>query len=72
MSLDNSEIPKFFEDMENETKQLKHLLLRLCWYMRGGLTLNEAYQLPPQDRDIINKIVEENVENTKKAGMPLI
>tara|TARA_Y100001970_G_scaffold193744_1_gene235466 strand:- start:18792 stop:18914 length:123 start_codon:yes stop_codon:yes gene_type:complete len=40
--------------------------------MRGGLTLNEAYQLPPQDRDIINKIVEENVENTKKARMPLI
>tara|TARA_B100000214_G_C23946132_1_gene618098 strand:- start:1165 stop:1287 length:123 start_codon:yes stop_codon:yes gene_type:complete len=40
--------------------------------MRGGLTLNEAYQLAPQDRDIINKVVEENVENTKKAGMPLI
>ena len=72
MSLDNSEIPKFLEDMETETKQLKHLLFRLCWYMRGGLSLNEAYQLPPQDRDIINKVVEENVENTKKAGMPLI
>tara|TARA_S200000501_G_scaffold78939_1_gene70718 strand:- start:425 stop:547 length:123 start_codon:yes stop_codon:yes gene_type:complete len=40
--------------------------------MRGGLTLNEAYQLPPQDREIVFKLVEENMENVKKTKMPLL
>lgn len=38
--------------------------------MRGGMTLSEAYDLPAEDRDIITKVVEENLETAKKTGQP--
>ena len=70
MSLDNSEIPKFLEDMETETKQLKHLLLRLCWYMRGGVTITEGFNLSYEERSLITDIIQDNMEVTKKSGLP--
>lgn len=44
--------------------------LKICWYMRGGLTYTEAMNLSPKERDIIGKIVKENLETTKKSGLP--
>lgn len=38
--------------------------------MRGGLSFTEAYMLDYQDREIISKIVEENLEVAKESGMP--
>ena len=38
--------------------------------MRGGLTYEEAYMLSPHEREIIGKIIESNMEATKKSGMP--
>ena len=58
--------------MDNEIKSLKLSLTRMCGYMRGGMTLNEAYLMPPQDREIVFKLVEENMENVKKTKLPLL
>jgi hypothetical protein len=38
--------------------------------MRGGLSYEEAYYLGPEDREIIAKLIEENVEITKKTHLP--
>lgn len=38
--------------------------------MRGGLTYNEAMHLSAQERQIINGIVKENLETTKKTKLP--
>ena len=38
--------------------------------MRGGITLDEIYNLSSEDRQLINKIVEENMEITEKTKMP--
>jgi len=46
--------------------------MKYMWYMRGGLTLNEVYQMPPGDREIIDTIVKENIEITKKSNLPLL
>ena len=40
--------------------------------MRGGVTYNEGFNLSYEDRVIISDIVKENMETTKKSGMPLI
>lgn len=56
--------------MENETKAIKEEMLRICWFMRGGITLQEAYMLDAHDREIINKIVKGNLETTKTSGLP--
>jgi|TARA_B110000977_G_scaffold8259_1_gene11110 hypothetical protein len=56
--------------MEGEQKQLKSELLKICWYMRGGVTYEEAFNLSHEDKMLINDIVKENLETTKKSGLP--
>jgi hypothetical protein len=38
--------------------------------MRGGLTYEEAYNLSVQEREIINDIIKDNLETTKKSKLP--
>ena len=38
--------------------------------MRGGITIEEAYNLSQEDKLLINDIVKENLETTKKSGLP--
>lgn len=68
--MDLEQINQLVQDMENETKAIKDEIFRLCWYMRGGLSLTEAYEMDIGDREIIAKIVESNLEITKSSGMP--
>ena len=70
LSQTDSEIIKTLKDMENNTKDLKHELLKVCWYMRGGLSYSEANALSPTEREIIADLVKENLETTKKSGQP--
>ena len=70
LSQTDSEIIKTLKDMENNTKDLKHELLKVCWYMRGGLSYSEANALSPTEREIIAGLVKENLETTKKSGQP--
>lgn len=70
MSLSLEEIDELSKKMEKETKALKDNLFRLCWYMRGGMTISEAYNLAPDDLEILNGIIKDNLETTKKTGLP--
>jgi glutamate formiminotransferase len=56
--------------MEKETKAIKEELYKFCWYMRGGLSFTEAIELNLEDREILGKIVSENLETTKKSNLP--
>jgi hypothetical protein len=56
--------------MEQETQNIRLDVLKLCWYMRGGVTYDEAMQMSPGERNLINDIVKENLETTKKSGLP--
>jgi hypothetical protein len=38
--------------------------------MRGGLSYEEAYFLGPDEREVISKVIEENIEITKKTSLP--
>jgi hypothetical protein len=38
--------------------------------MRGGLTYEEALNLSWSEREIISDLVKENLETTKKTGLP--
>ena len=42
----------------------------MCWYMRGGLSLDEAWMLGPLDRDIVNDIIKENLKTTEETRLP--
>jgi hypothetical protein len=56
--------------MDKETRNIRQEILKLCWYMRGGLTYDEGMQLGFQEREIISDIVKDNLETTKKSGLP--
>jgi len=56
--------------MEREAKAIKSELIKLCWYMRGGLTYNEAMNLSMTERLIVSDLIKENLETTKKTQLP--
>ena len=58
------------KDMDNAGTAIKLDLLKICWYMRGGLTYDEANALSPQERDLVASLVKDNLETTKKTGQP--
>lgn len=60
------------KDFDSEAKTLKTELLRTVWYMRGGISIDQAYMLSTRDLELISTIVKENIDNSKKSGMPLI
>tara|TARA_B100000579_G_scaffold25016_1_gene17612 strand:+ start:7076 stop:7270 length:195 start_codon:yes stop_codon:yes gene_type:complete len=60
----------FLKEYESQQKNLKMELLKCCWFMRGGVTYQEVLEMGPDDRDIIAKLVKENLETTKKTGKP--
>ena len=70
MTLSNDEIIKLVESHEKESNKLKKELFRLCWYMRGSITIEQAFQLDFENREIINGIISENLETTKESGLP--
>lgn len=56
--------------MEQEANTLRRECLKMCWYMRGGLTYEEAMNLSLRERDLVGALVKENLETTKKSGLP--
>lgn len=70
MTLGAEEIEGYLESLERESKALKDEALRFTWWMRGGLSYDEAIMLSQQERELVNEIIKENLEATKKSGMP--
>jgi hypothetical protein len=55
---------------ENQQKEIKSEIMKMCWYMRGSITLDEGFSLSFEDRELINDIIKQNLETTKKSGLP--
>jgi hypothetical protein len=58
------------EELDQESKQVREEALKMCWYMRGGLTFTEAMNLGHHEREIIGRLIKDNLETTKKSGLP--
>jgi len=70
LTLTHEEVIKYIESFDKESKAIKDEALHFCWYMRGGLTYNEAMMLGQEERNIISKIIKDNLETTKESGLP--
>ena len=70
MISDSEQIARMIDNMEQEAVQIRDEALKMCWYMRGGLTYNEAMHLSHSERETVGRLVKENLETTKKTGMP--
>lgn len=68
--MSREDMEKYFSRLEYQSKALKEEAFRLSWYMRGGLTYSEAMMLSYSEREIISKLIKDNLEITKKSGLP--
>ena len=69
----NSEIEKWLKSFESETKSLKDEIFRISWYMRGGVTSEDLFHAYSyEDRQIMNEIIKDNIEATKKSRIGLL
>jgi hypothetical protein len=70
LTLDNEDIVELIEKYESESRAVKEEALKMCWFMRGGLTYDESMALSHQEREIIGSIIKKNMETTKESGLP--
>jgi hypothetical protein len=68
--LDNEGIEKLLTSFDRDIKAIKEELLKICWFMRGGISYSEAHLLSSDERQIVGKIIEENIQVSKETGMP--
>ena len=66
----DSEIVAHLKDYDNQTKNLKLELMKICWFMRGGMSWQESLNLSPDGRTIAAQLVKENMDTAKKTGQP--
>lgn len=66
----NVEVQELVNGMEREVFQLKEELLRIIWFMRGSVSYQEVVNMSGKEREIINKIIKDNLETTKKSRLP--
>jgi hypothetical protein len=70
LTLNNEEVVEELERFDKQSKALKKNILKMCWYMRGSISIEEMYQLSFDDRNTINKVIEDNLDITKESGFP--
>jgi len=68
--LDRDSVINMINDYEKGTKAIKDELLKICWFMRGGISYNESHCLTPDERILIGKLIESNLNTTKESGLP--
>jgi hypothetical protein len=71
--MSNSDIESYLKSLDNESKSIKDEIFRISWFMRGGVSSYDLFHVySVEDRDIMNKIIKENIENTKNTKLPLM
>ena len=56
--------------MDKDCRMIRQEAMKMSWFMRGGLTYDQAMALGIQEREVINDLIKDNLETTKKSGLP--
>ena len=54
----DSDIVSYLKDFDNQVKNLKLETMKVCWFMRGGITWQEALNLSPEERGVVSQLVK--------------
>ena len=57
--------------MATQSRAITEEVADICWYMRGGITWDQAWRLTIIDKQAISKTIKNNIERTEKTGIPL-
>ena len=56
--------------MEKECDDIKASALKMAWHMRGGISYTDVLNMSISERRSLGKLIEDNLETTKKSGLP--
>jgi hypothetical protein len=68
--LEPAKVQKLFDNMEKECIAIKKAAFSYSWYMRGGVSYEDALNMPSEERKLINELIESNLDTTKKTQLP--
>jgi len=64
--MNNQEIGDELNRLEKESDGIKDAVINICWWMRGGITHTEAWNLTEKERGMVNTLIKNNLETMKK------
>lgn len=70
LRLDHAAAQKLFDNYEEDVNKIKKTALQLSWYMRGGATYEDILNMSTIERKAISTLIDDNLETTKKSGLP--
>jgi len=70
LSLDYEGMKKYGDGLWKEAMAIKFNAQRMAWYMRGGIEFNDIMNMSSEEIDNLNKIIDDNLETTKKTKIP--
>ena len=68
--LESDQIVAYIDQMEKECNDIRQEALKMSWFMRGGLSYEQALNLSSAERGLLSALIKENLETTKKSGLP--
>lgn len=63
-------VQKLITDMEKEVRAVRKNCLQLGWYFRGSVSYTDVMNMSTDERKIMNEIIDDNLETTKKTQLP--
>lgn len=64
--MNNQEIGEEIQRLEDESNQIKDAVINICWWMRGGISHYEAWNLTEKERNMVQRLIKNNLETMKK------
>lgn len=66
------EVADLFSELSLESKALVDQIIEICWYMRGSVSYDQAWNLTTIERKQIIDLIEKNIKRTEETGLPLL
>lgn len=70
LKLDHAEMKKLGDDMWRGALNIRSIAMKMAWYSRGSMQYVDALNLSTDEFDLFNKLIDSNLEITKKSKLP--
>ena len=70
LTLDTQGIEEYVKQLDDEVLNIKDNAIQLTWVMRGGVQYIDVLNMSSAERKMIANLSKENLETTKKSGLP--
>lgn len=70
LTLDPDGVKKLIDRYDTDVQNIKKSCMQMSWHLRGGATYQDILNMSNDERETINKIIEQHMETTKTSGLP--